>query len=108
MRSDVDTAVKVGVARYIPACLGEFGIAPEPFLAGSGLTVEELSNPEHSISFSQLAQLFNSAAIATKCPEFGLLVGLCGGPHTLESRAEGAAHSDPFTNALEFPDTPNS
>lgn len=71
--------LRLGAAGFIPEMLEEHGIKPGTAFGRSGISRRPFADPDRVVPLAWLAQVFESAAIATAKVEFGLLVGLRAG-----------------------------
>ncbi|GEC52548.1 AraC-like DNA-binding protein [Bradyrhizobium japonicum] len=74
---------RVGALVELPQVLRELGKDPAGVIAGAGINLDLLRNPENSISFIELGRLIEAGVAATGCQHFGFLVGQRSGTASL-------------------------
>jgi AraC-like DNA-binding protein len=67
--------VRLGPVLAIPAVLAEFGVKPQRAFARAGVDPRLFRAYDSRLQFDALARLFETCAVLTNCPHFGLLVG---------------------------------
>ena len=93
--------VRVGPISAIPALLREHAReTPEQILAEVGIDLTLFEDPENSISFAKIGQLFKLCVKHTGLQHFGLLVGQHAGSNVLGRLGEFAIHSPDVGSAL--------
>ena len=65
----------VGAFTAAPAVIRQLGVDPAPIIAAAGLAPEVFDNPANRIPYEGALRLLNEAAVRTRCPHIGLLVG---------------------------------
>src|SRR4051812_22153964 len=66
---------RIGCLTAVPQLLLEMDAEPRAVVAGAGLELGALANPDGLIPYAAMGRLLQGAAQATACPHFGLLVG---------------------------------
>lgn len=66
---------RVGGLACIPALMRELGADAAQVFAGAGLSSDALDHPEARVPYAALGRILRDAALRTRCPHFGLLVG---------------------------------
>ncbi|MBP1296529.1 AraC family transcriptional regulator ligand-binding domain-containing protein [Bradyrhizobium elkanii] len=79
---------RVGALVELPQVLRELGKDPAGVIAGAGINLDLLRNPENSISFIELGRLIEAGVAATGCQHFGFLVGQRSGTASLSVAGE--------------------
>ena len=74
---------RVSVTTYIPDCLRELGVDPDPVIKAQGLDPASFGDPDNVIAYADAVRVLNSAAHVSNCEHFGLLLGRMGGLHIL-------------------------
>lgn len=101
MKTPEPESVRVGPVSAVPELLHKHASEPvEQILAEVGLDLALFDNPDNSISFVKVGQLFNLCAIRTGIPHFGHMVGLQAAPASLGQLAELAVHAPNVGSAL--------
>jgi AraC-like DNA-binding protein len=75
--------VRVGPLIGIVAVMRELGVDPEKILEPFGFTTAQVEDPDFEIPYVTAGRLLSRCAKATRCPQFGLLVGIRARPSTL-------------------------
>lgn len=84
IKTPEEGCVRVGPIAAIPALLEEHAReTPEQILAEVGIDLALFDDPENSISFAKIGQLFKLCVERTGLPHFGLLVGQNTGSNVL-------------------------
>jgi AraC-like DNA-binding protein len=91
---------RVGVAREIPALLGQFGLDADEVVKKAGISLSLLSDPENVVLFAALGRLLRVCVRDTRCTHFGLLVGARGGLLSLGPLGLLAQHAPDVRRAL--------
>ena len=65
----------VGAFSAAPAVIRQLGFDPVPMIAAAGLTPEVFDDPSNRIPYECALRLLNEAALRTRCPHIGLLLG---------------------------------
>lgn len=101
IKTPEEGCVRVGPIAAIPALLEEHAReTPEQILAEVGIDLALFDDPENSISFAKIGQLFKLCVERTGLPHFGLLVGQNAGSNVLGRLGEFAIHSPDVGSAL--------
>ena len=74
---------RVSVTTYIPDCLRELGIDPDPVIKAHGLDPASFGNPDNVIAYADAVRVLNTAVHVSNCEHFGILLGRMGGLHVL-------------------------
>lgn len=74
---------RVSVTAYIPDCLRQLGIDPDPVIKAHGLDPASFGNPDNIIAYADAVRVLNSSAQVSNCEHFGILLGRMGGLHVL-------------------------
>jgi AraC-like DNA-binding protein len=75
LEESVQGQQRVGALVVVPQLLCEFGVDPAELVAGVGLELDALQNPENGIPFTAATKFLQDSAVRTGCAHFGLLVG---------------------------------
>lgn len=65
----------VGAFTVAPAVIRQLGVDPAPLIAAAGLAPEVFDDPSNRIPYEGVLRLLNEAAVRTRCPHIGLLMG---------------------------------
>jgi AraC-like DNA-binding protein len=74
------STVRVGPLAALPAVLQELGADPAAVLGDVGFDPSYFDDPDLPVSYRALGRVLARAAAASGCENFGLLVGMRGGP----------------------------
>jgi hypothetical protein len=66
---------RVGFFAVLPPLLRSLGADPSEALKAAGLEADSLDNPEKSIPYETAGRLLTIAAVKSRCPHLGLLLG---------------------------------
>ena len=66
---------RVGAFTGLPGLVRELGGEPVSILAQAGLSVDALRDPDDRVPYAAIGQVLREAALRTRCPHLGLLVG---------------------------------
>ncbi len=70
-----DFQTEYGSLMYFAQQVEELGGQPEEIARSVNFNLDDLSNPDKSLSHETYCELLEAAAVATKCAHFGLLLG---------------------------------
>ena len=65
----------VGAFSAAPEVIRQLGFDPAPMIAAAGLAPEVFDDPSNRIPYEGALRLLNEAAVQTRCPHIGLLLG---------------------------------
>lgn len=65
----------VGAFSAAPAVIRQLGFDPVPMIAAAGLNPAVFDDPSNRIPYEGALRLLNAAAVQTRCPHIGLLLG---------------------------------
>src|SRR3954452_5682945 len=94
--------IQVGASRFLVGRMAEHRLDPEPLLERYGLDAEVLGDVDNLVPLASIAAVTTEVARVSRCPSFGLRVGLCGGLHTLGAIAEGMRGAETLGEALSI------
>jgi AraC-like DNA-binding protein len=92
---------RVGASTALPQLIRELGGDSTEVLRAAGLDATALEDADHRIPFAALVAVLDGAAIATRCPHFGLLAGRMWHLSSLGAVGELVRHSPTVGAALE-------
>lgn len=93
-------ALRIGPIVPIPRLLREMAIDPIDVMRKVGIDPILFDDPENTIPFAVMGQLFNVCVVRSGCPHFGLLMGQQSGASSLGVVGLLAQHSPDVRTAL--------
>jgi AraC-like DNA-binding protein len=91
----------VGAFTAAPALIRQLGVDPAPIIAAAGLELEVFSDPSNRIPYEGALHVLNEAAVRTRCPHIGLLLGRMWGTSDLGLLGELVRHSPTVGTGLQ-------